>query len=290
MFGIRFGLLAREAARSIGKSNARRRLIFQDLSNRIAPQEAAFVSQVFGLARFIPLPSLSHVGPGFQAGVIKLSEEVGRLARLQYRVRQISIHVTLFERQGASETVVVFGGNGGGPGMETWKFLAILHSTQLSYLVIHRRGTFENGIPGLGDSALDLLVHIREICSSLKLNVVGTFGSSGGSLPALYFAAVFGKCKSIAVGPSNPKTSASWQELTSEHPLREAQELRGIMLIGSEAHSDLFAAREVRKVFPQLETKIVEGAHHIPFDTMGPVKLLDLFKSTFKPVRSGTAK
>lgn len=199
-----------------------------------------------------------------------------KLTDCNYKPEKLTPEVTFYKHANAQATIVVFTGLSGRIGMETWKFLATAYPAKVSFLVIHKKGSFGNGIAGLGSEPFEALSALSELLKQKQITPSATMGISGGTLPALYFASYFGLNKTLVVGPSNPLTANSWKKLNKSQPLVNPDAVEGVILLGETAVHDKTAAGYVSEIFGGLETVTVKNGKHVPFDVMSSDQLRGL--------------
>lgn len=281
LFDARIGMLLKAWTRTITKSHSKVYFNLSTLESRITPKESRIIH--IGLLPFALglIPNWKQPAQSYRSRWRENRSISGGFCRFDYQVSYVSETVSYFHNKDSTSSVVVFSGNGGSIGMETWRFLSLLHPYRLSFLVIHHAGGYKFGTLDMGDDTYSFLQELKDLIDRLGIQVSGSYGASGGTLPALYFASMLGLKKSLVVGPSNPMTSPSWQNLISNKPLEGGNQLDGVMLIGDEAESDKKAAFEVLNFFPNLSIHLVPGGGHTPFAELGFREFRELFGAVF---------
>ena len=103
----------------------------------------------------------------------------------------------------AAALLILFGGIAGGVSMPVFEFFRLTSEMpgKKAFLRDPRRGWYQRGIPGIGDSALDVRDYLSRVIDRANVDRVVMAGASAGGYAALLFAAWCGADEAIAFSP-----------------------------------------------------------------------------------------
>ncbi|MDQ3226141.1 MAG: hypothetical protein M3Q50_05870, partial [Chloroflexota bacterium] len=112
-------------------------------------------------------------------------------------------HVVVDFTAGSRTLLVLFGGIAGGVSMPVFEFFRLTSELPVNkaFLRDPRRGWYQLGIPGLGDSATAVLDHLQAIIARAGTGRVVMAGASAGGFAAILFGALCAADEVIAFSP-----------------------------------------------------------------------------------------
>jgi hypothetical protein len=126
-----------------------------------------------------------------------------RLGTFDSLIAQPETHVALDLSGDAAALLILFGGIAGGVSMPVFEFFRLTSEMpgKKAFFRDPRRGWYQRGIPGIGDSAFDVRDYLSRAIDRANVDRVVMAGASAGGYAALLFAAWCGADEAIAFSP-----------------------------------------------------------------------------------------
>jgi hypothetical protein len=126
-----------------------------------------------------------------------------RTGSFESLVAQPDTHVVVDLASAGDAMLILFGGIAGGVSMPVFEFFRVTADVpaKKAFLRDPRRGWYQLGIPGVGDSAADVAALLEEIIARAGAARVVMAGASAGGFAAMQFGALCGVDEVLAFSP-----------------------------------------------------------------------------------------
>lgn len=148
------------------------------------------------------------------------------------------------------------------------QFLTSLAPANLSIVLVHNRGGYTHGIPGISKDPWEGIEGLHTLLEENNLLPDLIIGASVGCLFGVAYACVFHSTELMLFGPSDPNQSPTWNRLADTGNLVQNVPVNGISWVGGNSENDLYSAEALREKFPGVEVEVVANAGH---NSIGPL-------------------